>query len=338
MSSKATYFKVGLFTVTALAIFAAAVLYFGLSQAFQPLLQCETFFNHSVQGLRSGAAVQFRGFNVGSVSTIAITKMPGGQGGRQMVKVNFTINPALISGDKGQSPEHARRFLEDEIRSGLRIYLSLQGVSGITYLNLDYSNDPSVIAMTAGAPEGPRGGPGGAAPSGEPMAPVLPGDSTLVIPSVQSTILEIGESMTQIVRTIRDIDFKTLVDKSTVLMGNLEQLTSQLNRETGGFTETLLGAISETQTAASQVGELAKSMNAQMTDFLKGSQMKELEATLADTRKTLNRLDNLMKAPQATLPTTLDNLRVMSENLREFSEMARNYPSQIFLGGPPPVK
>jgi hypothetical protein len=27
----------------------------------------------------------------------------------------------------------------------------------------------------------------------------------------------------------------------------------------------------------------------------------------------------------------------MSENLREFSEMAKRYPSQIFLGAPPPV-
>jgi uncharacterized coiled-coil protein SlyX len=101
-------------------------------------------------------------------------------------------------------------------------------------------------------------------------------------------------------------------------------------------TQTLLGAISEARRAAADVGAAARNISAKADELASGNHLKELELTLSDTRKTLNRLDSLMKAPQASLPTTMDNLRVMSENLREFSELARTYPSQILLGGPPP--
>ncbi|MDR2340312.1 MAG: MlaD family protein [Deltaproteobacteria bacterium] len=366
MPSKSTYFKVGLFTIIGMGIFCGAVLFFGLSQAFQPILHCETFFNHSVQGLRNGATVMFRGFTVGSVTDIAIAQFPGEQGGRQMVKVNFNVTPGLITGIHGQDAWDARKFLEAEIDRGLRIYLSLQGVSGITYLNLDYVDQPSdrnspprsltqsmndkqtrhsdepIPGMGHAPGEGPVAGPvaeprPGTTLGPEPIRPVIPGDTALVIPSMPSTILEIGESMTQIVRAFREIDFKSLVDRTTSLVTNLEEITGQLKDEQGGLSNSLLAAIGETREAAAQVGKLAKDMDVELTAFLHGSQIRELELTLADTRRTLNRLDSLMKSPQATLPTTLDNLRVMSENLREFSEMARRYPSQILLGAPPPV-
>jgi phospholipid/cholesterol/gamma-HCH transport system substrate-binding protein/paraquat-inducible protein B len=256
-----------------------------------------------------------------------------------MVKVAFNMNPGLITGMEDQDPEEARRFLESEINRGLRVYLSFQGISGITYLNLDYLNEPAPATSNNQSAPAQASSQNNSFMEQETIHvfPVLPGDTALIIPSVPSSILEIGESMTQIVRTFREIDFKTLVDRSTLLVTNLEQLSAQLNRESGGFTEMLLGAITDTQTAANEVTALARSINTEFSAFMHGTQLKELELTLADTRRTLNRLDALLKSPQATLPTTLDNLRVMSENLREFSELARSYPSQIFLGGPPPV-
>jgi paraquat-inducible protein B len=334
MPSQATYFKVGLFTLAALAVFSAAVLFFGLSQAFQPLLPCETFFNHSVQGLRNGATVQFRGFTVGSVTSISMARIPGHDGGRQLVKVAFDLNPALVNAEGDPDPDKAKAFLESEVKRGLRIYLSLQGVSGITYLDLDYTDLPE--ARAGGYPGAHRAA---QEEEGEEMPiPPIPGETALVIPSVPSTILEIGESMTQIVRAFREIDFKSLVDRSTRLVGNLEEISSQLNRGSGGFSDSLIAALEETRAAAAEVTKLARDLNQGVSGLLQGGQLRELELALADTRRTLNRLDSLMKSPQATLPTTLDNLRVMSENLREFSELARRYPSQIFLGGPPPVE
>ncbi|MDR2199350.1 MAG: MlaD family protein [Deltaproteobacteria bacterium] len=347
MARKSTYFKVGVFTIAALLIFAAAVLFFGLSQAFKPLLKCETFFNHSVQGLRNGASVQFRGFTVGSVGTIGITQFPGVTGGRQMVKVEFTVDPSLITGVPDQDVQEARKFLESEIKRGLRIYLGLQGVSGITYLNLDYIEEPRLRAialqdelnpLSAAGVSGDADDDGGDDLPGDGLSvPPLPGDAALVIPNVPSTILEIGESMTQIVRTFRDIDFKTLVDRSTMLVSNLEELTAQLNQGDDNLGTALMGAVVETKNAAGEVSLLAKNMNSELTLFLHGNQLKELELAVNDARRAVNRLDNLIKSPQAALPATMDNLRVMSENLREFSELARRYPSQILLGGPPPA-
>jgi paraquat-inducible protein B len=142
MSKETNYYKIGLFTVGGFLALAAGVIFFGLSSAFRPTLRCVTFFDHSVQGLSVGAPVNFRGFKVGQVSAI---RLPGlsGSTGQKVVEVDFFLYPALLSGAESTTALDARRYIEDEIESGLRIYLSFQGVSGVCFLDLDYRSDPN---------------------------------------------------------------------------------------------------------------------------------------------------------------------------------------------------
>ncbi|MDR1677463.1 MAG: MlaD family protein, partial [Deltaproteobacteria bacterium] len=92
MLSKANYVKIGIFTLSALALLTAAMLYFGISAAFRPSIECQTYFNHTVQGLAPGASVNFRGFKVGQVGKITLPTVPG-TSGQLMVKVEFTVEP-----------------------------------------------------------------------------------------------------------------------------------------------------------------------------------------------------------------------------------------------------
>jgi phospholipid/cholesterol/gamma-HCH transport system substrate-binding protein/paraquat-inducible protein B len=332
MPRKTTYFKVGLFTILSFLALVGAFLLFGISQSFSPLLECETFFNHSVHGLGNGSNVNFRGFKVGQVTSISLTRDIRNPDGQQMVKVTFNINPKLIMGNGNQELAYARDFLIAEMRSGLRIFFSFQGISGLTYLNLDY--DDSLKPIDNGNKN---------TSDSDADLPHLTQNfadyadqDVLLIPSSQGSIMEYGESLTVILRNLREVNFAGLSKDLNSLVKNLEEISSRLNRETGGFTDELVGTLSEIKKAATEVSNLVSSASQTLNTFTNGSQLQELEQVIIDTRKTLARLDNILKIPQASLPTTLDNLRVMSENLKELSDMARRYPSQILLGSPPP--
>ncbi|MDR1312238.1 MAG: MlaD family protein [Deltaproteobacteria bacterium] len=357
MSGKSSYFKVGVFSLVAFAVLAAGVVFFGISQAFQPVLECATYFDHSVQGLGNGSAVSFRGFHVGQVTSISVAdgnRVPGfreEQAPKKLVKVTFIVTPRLITGDSSSGPEEAARFILGEMATGLRCFFSFQGVSGISNLNLDYlSLAPPVRESDPGAGPVPKPGAPGP-PSPPPDQPGKPPvalqdpihseggvhEGRLVIPSAPGSIMELGESLNQILRSVREVDFREISQEATSLLRNLNEISASLNRDTGGFSDELVGALADVRSAAANVSALAVTVEREVSSFAGGGGgLGELEKALRDARRTLNRLDAVLRIPQATLPATMDNLRAMSENLRTLSETARDYPSSIILGSPPP--
>ena len=50
----------------------------------------------------------------------------------------------------------------------------------------------------------------------------------------------------------------------------------------------------------------------------------------------LTRLDRIIGGGESDLSTTLENLRQISDNLRDLTENAKRYPSGVLLGEPPP--
>jgi hypothetical protein len=62
----------------------------------------------------------------------------------------------------------------------------------------------------------------------------------------------------------------------------------------------------------------------------------DLPQTMAMLRGAIQRLDGILVNGQGDIGATLDNIHVASENLRQFSENAKRYPSQLLFGAPPP--
>ena len=51
--------------------------------------------------------------------------------------------------------------------------------------------------------------------------------------------------------------------------------------------------------------------------------------------RTLARLDRIFGGGEADLTTTIENLRQISDNLRDLTEDAKRYPSGVIFGQPP---
>ena len=147
MALKANYFKLGLFVIGAIVAGAIVLVVIGSGRWFQPKLTIETYFNESVQGLDLGSKLKYRGVAIGEVTKIGFTYNKY-QLDRPMVEraryvlVEAQIEPRLLGGRAAAGDITNPKNAQAEIDRGLRVRLSPQGITGTSYLEIDYVDPP----------------------------------------------------------------------------------------------------------------------------------------------------------------------------------------------------
>src|SRR6185295_9776794 len=147
MSLKANYFKLGLFVIGAVIAGVIVIIVIGSGRWFQPKLTIETYFNESVQGLDIGSKLKYRGVAIGEVTRIGFTynkyqqDRPMQQRARYVL-VEAQIQPKLLGGRVGAGDLSEQKSADLEIERGLRMRLAPQGITGTSYLEIDYVEPP----------------------------------------------------------------------------------------------------------------------------------------------------------------------------------------------------
>lgn len=121
MSAVSTHFKLGIFTV--LAIAAAIAVTFGLGWrgfAKSDAVRYHTYFDETVQGLEIGSPVKYRGVAIGSVAAIQIGP------DRKHVDVTLALDTA-----------ETRRLGLTELTPEVRAALGTQGITGVKFIDID---------------------------------------------------------------------------------------------------------------------------------------------------------------------------------------------------------
>ena len=343
---KLSYFKIGLFVISATVIGVIGVVVLGVGTVLKKNALVETYIDESVQGLDVGSPVKFRGVPVGRVEQISLTSAEYSTR-RQYVLVRVSISSNMLQFplNDPKSP-----VLKRELDRGFRIRLAQQGLTGVAYLETDYldpeRNPPLEIDW-------------------QPAHPY--------IPSTRSRITQLSEAVERIVRNIGDINISRLsesVEKSLAAMtkladsANLEKIGGQANallaevRTTNRQMNELIGSpelksgIADAAAAAGKARQLVEraekpiermlidlpqasaSLNRMVTRL--DSVTNDLPETSAQVRQTLQRLNRLIATQQRELERTTENLRVVSENIKEITENSKKYPSQTLFGAPPP--
>ena len=136
MSTKTSYFKLGLFVLAAIVLAVAGILVLGVGALMRETIALETYLDESVQGLSVGSPVKERGVQIGIVEEINFARNtysldskndPNNYGRYVVVKMSL---PA-------QGKFQADR-LNAEIERGLRVRLVAQGITGQLFLEVDY--------------------------------------------------------------------------------------------------------------------------------------------------------------------------------------------------------
>ena len=348
MSAQANYFKIGLFVIGATICLVFLLVMLGAGKLFQSKIVMETYFNESVQGLELGSKVKYRGVIVGEVRSIGFTytryqlDLPMSERLRY-VMVEATILPRLLGGRTGAGDLTRSDTAAAEIEKGLRVRLAPQGITGTSYLEIDYVD-----------------------PKTNPVLPISWEPANLYIPSARSTVTQFVAAASDIVEHLRNIDLDATIANLNKLLVNsnarIEAVdTAQLSQRSARVLsklETKLDQLPMDKLGADGTALLAelRESNQRLAAILDNPALKtlpgntdatvlqakkliedpNLASSIAHMQRTLARLDRIIGGGESDLSATLENMRQISENLRDLTESAKRYPSGVILGGPPP--
>ena len=323
MSNKSNYFKLGLFVIGAAALAIGAILTMGIGSMFEDHPVFETYLDQSVHGVDLGTAVKFRGVPIGNVKSIDFTRTHY-EAGKPMeqrkpyVRLIISLDQDIFDGAK--TPETT--LFEREVDRGLRVRMASVGLTGTSYIELDYL-DPS-------------------------LHPPLEIDwipENGYIPSAGSSFTRIVSAAEEVFRKLENVDMEGLVENVNGLFtvakdkletadlasisSNLDQLLKEL-RTTNQEIQTMLKDLNLPEISRETQKALA-SMQSLFDD-------PKLTSTIDELHSALENLNQMTGGNQGRIGLVLDNLRILTDNLKTISESAKNYPSQLLFGAPPPTK
>ncbi|MBF0362392.1 MAG: MCE family protein [Oligoflexia bacterium] len=148
-NTETNYFKLGLFILVGLILTVVSIIVFGAGKLFEKKVIVETYFDESIQGITKGSAVKYRGMQIGYVKDIAFASEIYNELNKnakeelKIIESYIYVKIAIISPFFTQmSEEELKSMLERRVAEGLRIKLTMQGLTGIAYLELNVVDPP----------------------------------------------------------------------------------------------------------------------------------------------------------------------------------------------------
>lgn len=293
MSSASRHFKLGVLALTALAALVIAGLAIGLRGLGAATVDYHTYFDESVQGLDLGAPVKYRGVRIGNVASIAVAPD----------KKHVAVGLALIAGE-------AERLGLADANPALRTQLSTQGLTGVKFVEIDFSdpasNPPPQLPFPPDANYIPARASmmKGLADNLEVVGQKLPGlidhaVSTLakielvlddfhgqrVAHQVADVVTGIGGATADARRLLQHLDHAQIGDKAASMLGKFDatfaRLNSVLDRIDGDS-----GLVASAQRAAVSIGDVGAGATGGAA---------ELEVTLRDLGQAARAIRELVE-------------------------------------------
>lgn len=301
MSKRASPALIGAFVVGAAALAVVAVLVIGSGRYFADTYPFILYFPGQVDGLRVGAAVKFKGVQIGSVTKIMLRyEQPEDN---QNIPVFIELDETKIATGGGPSeldPEN----IGGTIDRGLRAQLQTESLlTGLLFVQLDLL--PDTPAEFVGLDK-----------------------SLLEIPTLPTTLEQIQTTVRRVLERLEKIDFDELTD-------NLEETVASLNKLLSSpVIEETIASLDETLTSVRRLSDTATAEIEPLVDSFTGTSdrarqtLEELEATLKSTRSVL--------APDSPLAyqlaRTLEEFSLAARSVRDLANTLERNPSVLLRG------
>ena len=322
------YFKLGLFMLVGVVLLAGGIIVLGAGKLFQEKIPAETLVYDSVNGLDVGSAVKYRGVPIGRVSGIIFASAKYGEKAAAMAPATggkdvrgILIEIALTKqAFPGESVEQIQSITQELIAQGMRARVTPAGISGQSYVELDIL-DPNQF----------------------PPPPLSWKPDVLYVPSAPSPLGQVldaaGSIATQLEqanlgKVVHHID--ELTTQATSAVGNVNRLIDT-NRD--NLTHTL-AALPET---AARIGATASRADDILHDPRVEKGLNGFSSVGDSASAAIGDIRRLARDAEALLAGESDDLRVMIADLRRLasdgatlSDDARQNPSRLLFGGPPP--
>ena len=334
MGEKTTFLRVGVLLILGVAGVVGLLLFLGRGRvSTRTGEEFETYFSESVEGLTVGSPVKYRGVGLGQVTEIGLVCAT--YGGRDrgrftaasfgLVLVRFVIDPKRL----GEGPDPATA-----VRLGLRVRLATQGLTGLTYLELNFVDPTQFPAMQV--PWQPR----------EPYIPSVPSTLNQLQTAAQSVLakldsVDLAGLSAGLQRVLDDLHGNlTTGDAHTALTSITELATSLRDSVNAADLPGLAADLRSTSVAIRRAADGPTTrellVNADRTFDRLADAAARLPPLIAALEQTARRIDSSVADVRADLAPILRDARATMANIRDASESLRRYPAGALLGGPPP--
>jgi len=319
---------VGAFVIGAMLLGVIALFSFGSINFFAKPQRFVVYFDESIHGLDLGSQVKLRGVRVGRVVSLAIRYDE--KGNRSVVAVVCEFSKDVMTDNLGMLVDVANRAeLEKLVSNGLRAQLGVQSLAtGMLFVALDFF-DPKEY------PPEPR-----------------PADPRFtVVPSVPSAISEFQASASDILASLKRVDFagisrginSLLTESRRHLDGvDLKGVTEQWKR-TGAELEALAkgpelkATLDNLNGAVTDLRKVVATLEAQIEPT-----SRELTDTLVEARKTIQNFNETAAAARTLiqansgvgddLALTLTRLNDAADSVRRLAEFLERNPNALITG------
>lgn len=295
MSETANPAKVGLFVVGAVALALGAVLAFGSLKLFQTTEQFEIHFNQSLMGLNLGAPVIFQGVEVGTVVDVYAEYTTDDPPQIKTLVIVELVEGRVRRPDGVSGPQKPSQVISQLIETGLRAKLEVQSlVTGQLYVNMVMEPRASIDYRGDGRlPE---------IPSTDSDLEVVKDTLVNVVKEVRRMPLErIGDDMVAVLSGLAELarsqETRVSLEKLAATLDELPELVSSVDGKLDGAYDEYMSVMARVKGVLDGADRLLEDMG-QLVE--PGSELQyQLDATLRDVRRTLQRVGALADQMQA---------------------------------------
>jgi phospholipid/cholesterol/gamma-HCH transport system substrate-binding protein len=324
MAKRVSPTAIGVFVVASFALVVAALIVVGTGNLFRKPLRFICVFQGDVNGLKVGAAVKFKGVQIGSVSEIRLRLAPSQ--GRLREKFADVALPVIIDLDESQliakgGTGHAvtQPGFEDVVRRGLRAQLKTESfLTGLLYIDLSlHPEAPLIFAVEPGS--GPY----------------------REIPTMQTKLEAVQEELAKALAGLEEIDFKSLAVSITNAADSIRNLTNspQIMATLDSLKDTTANLDKTVTSVRVAVDHANEKLDPLVANLQKNSD--EVNLTLKQTRAALVDLQSTLDpdSPLAVrLNVALEQLTYTTRSIGELTDYLQQNPSSLVRGKYVPEK
>jgi ABC-type transporter Mla subunit MlaD len=300
MSQKISPTLIGAFVVGALAVLVIAVIAFGSGRLFRQTRDFVLYFDTSVNGLRIGAPVKFKGVEIGSVKDIRLQLEKGAQVNKIPVIVEIDLEKLTSRGATGVVAKDVTSFHDAIIKMGLRGQLLMESlVTGLLYVGLDFFPGTPIRLVQQ--------------PGGRYQYPE--------IPTTPTTLEQAQDAVTRIINKLEEIDFKGVTQSLTETVDGVNQLVNSPDLKAS--LRALQQTMPKVDEALQSVRQLAATMDSSVT-ALTGSLEQTSDAAreaMQQAAIAIRQTDGALKAAEAAM---INVNGVMDQDSPTFYEIRRS--------------
>ncbi|HEY6420789.1 MAG TPA: MlaD family protein [Candidatus Binataceae bacterium] len=317
MGKKVNPAIVGAFVLAALGLIVTAVVIFGSGSLFRKTQIYVVYFNSSVNGLRAGASVKFRGVEIGAVQKVLLSlggsaRIAAQTTGQVRIPVLIELDPERILSRGGEgvdlnNPEQMRIAIQNGLRAQL---LSESFVTGLLYIDLDFHPTKPKFELQANSPY-------------------------QEIPTMPTPLERAQVSLTRLLAELDQVNFAAMVNSITNAAESIDRLADspKLQRTLASLDK----AAKSLDSASVGIRNVSETLNSEIKPI-----GKDLHETANDSRAMLDQARSTLKSVQVTLAPgspfsyqldqTLAETAAAARSVKELADYLERNPSSLVRG------